>query len=68
LKLHQKYFIAILKKLYLTLQKKVFINENIKYCIWHFKRALEIKKKKKKKKKKLCGNKVEKIKDLIYLL
>ncbi|KAG4085362.1 hypothetical protein H8356DRAFT_1375016 [Neocallimastix lanati (nom. inval.)] len=38
--------------------QKVFINANIKYCIWHFKRALEI------KKKELCGNKVEKIKDL----
>ncbi|KAG4108009.1 hypothetical protein H8356DRAFT_1379809 [Neocallimastix lanati (nom. inval.)] len=25
--------------------QKVFINANIKYCIWHFKRALEIKKK-----------------------
>jgi len=30
--------------------EKVFINVNIKYCIWLFKRALEIKKKKKKKK------------------
>ncbi|KAL6598032.1 hypothetical protein U3516DRAFT_787049 [Neocallimastix sp. 'constans'] len=40
--------------------QKVFINANIKYCIWHFKRALEIK----KKKKELCGDKVEKIKDL----
>ncbi|KAL6621783.1 hypothetical protein U3516DRAFT_810845 [Neocallimastix sp. 'constans'] len=38
--------------------QKVFINANIKYCIWHFKRALEI------KKKELCGDKVEKIKDL----
>jgi len=28
--------------------EKVFINANIKYCIWHFKRALEIKLKKKK--------------------
>ena len=25
--------------------QKIFINANIKYCIWHFKRALEIKKK-----------------------
>ena len=25
---------------------KKFFNANIKYCIWHFKRALEIKKKK----------------------
>ena len=39
--------------------EKVFINVNIKYCIWHFKRALQI-----LKKKELCGNKVEKIKDL----
>ena len=27
---------------------KKFFNANIKYCIWHFKRALEIKLKKKK--------------------
>jgi len=39
--------------------EKVFINVNIKYCIWLFKRALEIKKKKKKKNKK---NKIKKIK------
>ncbi|KAG4086334.1 hypothetical protein H8356DRAFT_1434649 [Neocallimastix lanati (nom. inval.)] len=37
--------------------EKVYINANIKYCIWHFKRALEI------QKNELCGNKVEKIKD-----
>ena len=28
--------------------QKVFINANIKYCIWHFKRALEIKEKKRR--------------------
>jgi len=48
LKLHQKYFIAIFKKAISNAAEKVFINANIKYCIWHFKRALEIKKKKKK--------------------
>ena len=59
MKLHQKYFIAILKKTISNAAEKVFINVNIKYCIWHFKRALQI-----LKKKELCGNKVEKIKDL----
>jgi len=29
--------------------EKVLLNVNNKYCIWHFKRILEIKKKKKKK-------------------
>jgi len=43
--------------------QKVFINANIKYCLCHFKRVLEI-----KKKKELCGNKVKKIKDLYIVI
>ena len=35
--------------------KKIFPNINIKYCIWHFKRSLEIK----KKKNELCYSEVE---------
>jgi len=41
--------------------QKVFINANIKYCIWHFKRSLKIKK---KKKKKILGKKFKKKKNL----
>ena len=38
--------------------EKVFLNINIKYCIWHFKSVLVI------QKYELCCNKVEKIKHL----
>ena len=63
MKLHQKYFIAIFKKAISNAAEKVFINANIKYCLCHFKRVLEI-----KKKKELCGNKVKKIKDLYIVI
>ncbi|KAG4090608.1 hypothetical protein H8356DRAFT_1431061 [Neocallimastix lanati (nom. inval.)] len=41
-----KIFHCDFEKAVSNVAQKVFINANIKYCIWHFKRALEIKKKK----------------------
>jgi len=42
-----------LKGVYLKQQKTIFPNTNIKYCIWHYKKSLEI------KKNKLCYNEVK---------
>jgi len=46
---------VILKGTYLKQQKTIFPNTNIKYCICHYKKSLEIK----KKKNKLCYNEVK---------
>ena len=53
-----KYFHCDFERGISNAAEKVFPNSNIKYCIWHYKRALE------KQKNKLCFNEVDDNKDL----
>jgi len=52
-----KIFHCDFEKVISNTEEKVFSNVNIKYCIWHFKKALDNQKKKKKKKKKILVKK-----------